>query len=81
MKRQSIMRSNQLEKFAVFIMEHPGFWPELVGQDALVCGFHVGSCFLTVDEMEKLIAAEPVLEAQPAMRSHSVVSDGAQRSE
>jgi len=56
MKRQSIMRS-QVERFALFLVEHPDFWPELVGEDALVCGFHVGNCSLTIDEMEQLVTA------------------------
>ena len=67
MKRQRIMRASQIGRFALFLAEHPGFWPELVGEDALVCGFHVGSCFLDTDEMEKLVAAQPILEAQSAV--------------
>jgi hypothetical protein len=63
MKRQRIMRASQIERFALFLAEHPGFWPELVGEDALVCGFHVGGCSLTIDEMERLVASQPVLEA------------------
>jgi hypothetical protein len=66
MKRQRIMRASQIGRFALFLMEHPGFWPELAGEDALVCGFHVGGCFITIDEMEKLIAAQPVGEANSA---------------
>jgi len=66
MKRQRTMRGNQIERFGLFLAEHPGFWPELVGENALVCGFHVGGCFLTIDEMEKLVAAQPVLEAHAA---------------
>jgi hypothetical protein len=60
------MSASQIRRFALFLEEHPGFWPELVGEDALVCGFHVGGCYLTIDEMEKLIAAQPVLEANSA---------------
>jgi len=69
MKKQRLMQPSQVERFALFLMEHPGFWPELVGDNALVGGFHVGGCFLTTDEMEKLVAAQPVLEA------HSTVSN------
>jgi len=68
MKWQKIMRTSQLRRFAPFLEEHPGFWPELVGEDAFVCGFHVGSCFLSVQDMEKLIAAQACLEAQSAVR-------------
>ena len=58
MKWQEIMRASQIGRFALFLEEHPRFWPELVGEHALVCGFHVGGCFLTIDEMEKLVAAQ-----------------------
>ena len=57
MKLQKIMQGSQIERCARFLEEHPGFWPELVGEDGYVCGFHVGGCFLTIDEMEKLVAA------------------------
>ena len=68
MKWQEIMRPSQIRRFALFLDEHPGFWPELVGEHALVCGFHVGGCFLTIDEMERLIGTQPQLEAQSVTR-------------
>jgi hypothetical protein len=55
MKTLTAMRTSQVEKFALFLEEHPGFSPELVGDDAFVHGFRVGECFLSVDEMERLI--------------------------
>jgi hypothetical protein len=57
--RAVIMHAEQLEAFAVFLEEHPGFSPLLTGGDALVCGFQVGGCFLRIDEMERLIATRP----------------------
>jgi len=58
MKWHTKMHASLLRKIAFFLEEHPGFWPELVGEDAMVCGFHVGGCSLTIDEMEKLVAAQ-----------------------
>ncbi len=39
MKTLTITRANQVGKFARFLEEHPGFSPELAGDDALVYGF------------------------------------------
>jgi len=55
MKTLTAMRTSQLEKFALFLEQHPGFSPELIGENALVYGFRVGECVLSVDEMERLI--------------------------
>jgi hypothetical protein len=66
MKRQGIMQAHQLEQFAGFLEEHPGFSPLLMGQDALVCGFQVGGSYLRIEEMERLIAAQPQFDAQEA---------------
>lgn len=49
------MRTRQLEKFALFLEEHPGFSPELIGDNAYVYGFRVGETVLSVDEMETMI--------------------------
>jgi hypothetical protein len=46
------MQAHQLETFARFLEEHPGFSPLLMGEDALVCGFQVGGTFLRIEEME-----------------------------
>jgi hypothetical protein len=64
MKRQGTMQAHQIEKFALFLEEHPGFSPLLVGEDALVCGFQVGGSFLRIEEMERLIATQPQFDAQ-----------------
>ena len=66
MKRQGTMPAHQIEKFARFLEEHPGFSPLLLGEDALVCGFQVGGSFLRIEEMETLIAAQPQFDAQEA---------------
>ena len=42
MKWQKIMQASQIERCARFLEGHPGFWPELVGEDAYVCGFPRG---------------------------------------
>jgi hypothetical protein len=49
------MRTSQIGKFARFLEEHPGFSPELIGENACVYGFRVGESLLSVDEMERLI--------------------------
>jgi len=58
MKRATLMLAHQLEPFARFLEERPGFSPLLVGEDAVVCGFQVGSAYLRGDEMEKLVATQ-----------------------
>ncbi len=64
MKRQGTMQAHQIEKFARFLEEHPGFSPLLMGEDALVCGFQVGGSFLRIEEMETLMATQPQFDAQ-----------------
>jgi hypothetical protein len=59
MKRQETMQTSQLELVELFLEEHPGFSPELIGPDALVHGFRAGRCFLTIAEMERLVTAKP----------------------
>jgi hypothetical protein len=66
MKRQATMQTHQLENFARFLEEHPGFSPLLMGQDALVCGFQVGGSYLQIAEMERLIATQPQFDAEEA---------------
>lgn len=57
--RPVTIQADQLEPFAHLLDEHPGFSPLLIGEDAPVCGFQVGGCFLRIDEMERLIATRP----------------------
>jgi hypothetical protein len=66
MKKPEALQASQLESFARFLEEHPGFVPLLTGQDALVCGFQVGGSFLGIAEMEQLIATQPHFDAQDA---------------
>jgi hypothetical protein len=80
MKTPGTMQVPQLEKFARFLEEHPGFSPLLEGEDAVVCGFQAGDCFLTLDEMERLIAPQTprelllrtLLTAGPSMSKRRV---------
>jgi hypothetical protein len=55
---QFTMPAAQLEKFARFLEVHPGFYPELEGQNAAISGFRVGGCFLSVSEMDELISTQ-----------------------
>jgi len=55
MNALKIMRSSQAGKFARFLDEHPGFSPQLIGENAYVCGFRMGESLLSIDEMETLI--------------------------
>lgn len=66
MKIQATQQADQLQRFACFLDEHPGFSPALKGEDALVCGFRIGECFLTIAEMDKLIATQPEFDAEAA---------------
>jgi hypothetical protein len=66
MKTSAIMRADQLERFARFLEEHPGFSPLLQGEDAAVFGFQTGHCVLTLDEMERLVGAEPHFDPEQA---------------
>jgi len=66
MKRQGTMQAQQIETFARFLEEHPGFSPLLMGEDALVCGFQVGGSYLRIEEMDRLIASQPQFNAHEA---------------
>jgi hypothetical protein len=62
MKKPTTLQAHQLEPFAHFLEEHPGFSPYLVGEDALVGAFQVGGSYLRIDEMARLITARPHFE-------------------
>jgi len=64
MKTQATMQPAQLEKFARFLEAHPGFYPELKEENAMVCGFRVGGCFLTIAEMDRFVSSQPLLPAR-----------------
>jgi hypothetical protein len=66
MKRRGTEPASRLEEFALFLEDHPGFSPGLRGEDAVVCGFRVGGCFLTLAEMDRLIATQPRFDAREA---------------
>lgn len=44
------------EDTAQFLDNHPGFSPVLSGEDAVICGFQVGQCFLSIADMQWLFA-------------------------
>ena len=66
MKTAEIMRADQLQRFAQFLDEHPGFAPLLQGEEAVVFGFQTGDCFLMLTEMDRLVAAEPHFDSEQA---------------
>lgn len=66
MKRSEFMHLYQLEMFAPFLEEHPGFSPVLIGEDALVCGFQIGGSYVSITEMERMIVARPQFDPQHA---------------
>ena len=64
---QSTMPAALLEKFARFLEEHPGFYPELEGENPAVSGFRVGGCFLSIAVMDEFISAQPHLVPHEAV--------------
>jgi hypothetical protein len=78
MKTLTAMRTSQIEKFACFLEDHPGFSPELIGDNAYVYGFHVGESLLSVDEMERLIDI-PVDAAAAALLQTMLPTTGKRR--
>ena len=76
MKGQRTMQPHQREQLARFLEEHPGFSPLLMGKDALVCGFQVGGSYLRIEEMERLIAAQPRLRRTRSGGAARRVVDG-----
>lgn len=66
MKTVEIMRADQLQRFAQFLEDHPGFSPLLQGDDAVIFGFQTGDCFLTLSEMDRLVGAEPHFDSEQA---------------
>ena len=59
MKAHALITNQQFDRIAGFLDEHPRFAPILDGPEALIVGFHVGACSLTLREMAKLADAEP----------------------
>ena len=77
---QFTMPAGQLEKFARFLEDHPGFYPEL-GENAVISGFRVGGCFLSVAEMDEFISTQPHFvphEAALLLTAQPNRSDGCQ---
>lgn len=61
--KASLITNDQFDTIIGFLDEHPRFSPMLDGPEALVVGFQVGACCLTLREMVKLASAEPMLDA------------------
>ena len=59
MRQPEFMQMHQLEVFAPFLEEHPGFSPLLIGEDAQVCGFQIGGSYVSVGELERIVGARP----------------------
>ena len=68
MTTQSITPVYDLGELARFLDEHPGFSPLLTGADAILCGFRVGDCVLSIGEVQALCGAgrEMTVEAEGA---------------
>lgn len=79
MKTPRAMQAGLIEKFARFLEEHPGFSPELMGENAYVYGFQIGNCLLSVEDMERLITTRSTCGWQrccePRRNSPTVPSD------
>lgn len=69
MKTLMAMRTSQIGKFARFLDEHPGFAPELIGENAYVHGFRVGKTLLSMDEMETMIDTPVDAQAAALLRT------------
>ena len=61
MKSHEFMQHHQLETFARFLEEHPGFAPTLVDEDALVCSSEIGGSHVSIAEMERMIAGQKAI--------------------
>lgn len=56
MRTQAPAQSTHTERLVQFLEEHPGLSPLLRGEDAVVYGFAIGEWFLSLEDMELLIA-------------------------
>ena len=54
MKNRHSMTGKQLGELVQFVEQHPGFSPQLTGEDAILCGFQIGECVLSLEQMEQL---------------------------
>jgi hypothetical protein len=66
MESANVMDAHQLGELARFLDDHPAFSPTFSSDDAILCGFRVGNCFVTMDEMEYLLHA-PEESHEPAL--------------
>ena len=54
-----LSQSTHTKELVEFLEEHPGVSPLLAGEDAIAYGFAIGGWFLSLADMESLVAAPP----------------------
>ena len=59
MRSHALITNQQFDKIAGFLDEHPRFAPMLDDPEALIVGFQIGACCLTLREMVKLADTAP----------------------
>jgi hypothetical protein len=66
MKTTHTMDAQLLGELARFLDDHPGFSPTYTpsSDDAILCGFHVGDCAVTMDEIQQFLHLPD--ESQPS---------------
>jgi len=63
MKTDGTNEAQRLRELAQFLEEHPGFSP-LFSDDAILCGFRVGDCDVSLPEMDLLIGSRSEAAAE-----------------
>lgn len=58
MKNPNATNDQQLGELARFLDEHPGFSP-VFSDDSILCGFRVGTCCLSLDNVQELFDVPP----------------------
>jgi len=66
MKTANSIRDRQLGELAQFLDNHPTLTP-IFSDQAILCGFRVGTCYLSLDNLQQLLPIRREdIEAQPA---------------
>ena len=68
MDSTTCMDAHELGELARFLDNHPAFSPEFCSDDAILSGFQIGDCVLTIEQMLYILhtpleAPEPALAA------------------
>jgi hypothetical protein len=63
MKTARTNDAQKLRELAQFLDEHPGFSP-LFSDEAILCGFRVGGCDVSLPEMDLLIGSRSEAAAE-----------------